>query len=727
MAGIFSSVLGIDEVGAEADFFALGGHSLLATQLVSRVRAAFGVELSLRAAFEHPTIAGLAREVEKASWSGGSAAVEKPERVPRTADLPLSFSQERLWFLQQLEPGSAAYNMPMGLELTGILRTGALAAALTEVLCRHESLRTTFVSMDGEVRQRISPPVPDVALTALPLVDLSALPEAARRPAAEGLAQWHADQGFDLEHGPLCRWLLVRLAGDRHRFLLNLHHTIADGWSLGVLSRELGELYAASLEGRPGRLPELPIQYADFACWQRRWLVDRQEEELAYWESQLGGEAASAELPTDRPRPAVQTFRGGGRRRVLSADLTARLKRFGRAESVTLFMSLLAAIQVLLARHSGEPDVAVGVPVAGRQWAETEDLIGCFLNTLVLRTDTSGQPSFLALAARVRTVTLEAYSHQSVPFEAVLARLGVRRDLSRSPLFQVLLNLLNLPATELSLPGLELRALLPVEIPSKFDMTFYMSEGDASLGINLIINLVYNADLFDAARMEDLLAQLELFLEAAVEKPEEPVAALPLVTAAMWQVLPDPAQALDGSWIGSVYELFAASAARAPERVAVIDASDTAGARTYGSLLAASRRVAGWLAAQGVRQEDPVAILAVRSAPLIEAVMGVLGAGAAFMMVDSSYPALRQLEMLRLASPRAWISFEEGTVPAEVRSWLRDAGCPGLELPAGGALAVAELAPYAAEVPEVRVGPQDVACIGFTSGSTGGPKGILGL
>ena len=311
---------------------------------------------------------------------------------------------------------------------------------------------------------------------------------------------------FDLERGPLCVWLLVRLAGERHRFLLNLHHTIADGWSIAVLARELGELYAASVEGRPGRLPELPIQYADFAHWQRRWLAERQEEELAYWESRLGGEVAAAELPTDRPRPAIQTFRGGRCQRLLSEDLTARLKRFGRAESVTLFMTLLAATQALLSRHSGEHDVAVGVPVAGRQWAETEGLIGCFLNTLVLRTDTSGQPSFRALAARVRTVTLEAYSHQSVPFEAVLARLGLRRDLSRAPLFQVLFNLLNLPAKELSLPGLELRVLMPAEVPSKLDLTFYISE-TRTRGIG--INLVYNADLFDEARMAEMLAQLE--------------------------------------------------------------------------------------------------------------------------------------------------------------------------------------------------------------------------
>ncbi|HEX3526029.1 MAG TPA: amino acid adenylation domain-containing protein, partial [Thermoanaerobaculia bacterium] len=723
VAGIFAEVLKVERVGVTEDFFALGGHSLLATQVASRVRSVFGLELPVRTVFERPTVESLAAEVAAAGVEARPAAALPLARAEREGPPPLSFSQERIWFLQQLEPGSATYNMPLQVELSGSLRCGALPAALTEVVRRHESLRTAFVVAAGVPRQRISP----ASAFPLPLVDLSALSAADGVFAAERLGREHAGMAFDLESGPLFAALLVRLSEERHRFLLNLHHTIADGWSIQVLAQELGELYAASVEGRPGRLPELPIQYADFAVWQRRWLAETQEAELAYWESRLGGEIASAELPTDRPRPAVQTFRGGRCERVLPEDLAARLKRFGREESVTLFMTLLAATQALLSRHSGESDVAVGVPVAGRRWVETEGLIGCFLNTLVLRTDTSGQPGFRALAARVRTVTLEAYSHQTAPFEAVLARLDLHRDLSRSPLFQVLFNLLNLPAAEMSLPGLEPRALMPAEVPSKLDLTFYISEVEAGIGINL----VYNADLFDAAHMEDFLAQLDLFLDQALETPEQPVTDLPLVTAAMRSVLPDPTLALDGSWIGSVYDLFAATAARAPGRTAVAHGADHAGVQTYGALLAASRCVAGWLAAQGVRRGDPVAILAVRTAPLVEAVLGVLGAGGAFVVLDAAYPALRQLEMLRLASPRAWISFaspgSEGAAPAEVLSWLREAGCACLDLPPGGAAAVEGLAPFAWEAPEVRVGPDDVACIGFTSGSTGGPKGILGL
>jgi amino acid adenylation domain-containing protein len=757
LASIWGDVLGVPRVGMEDNFFDLGGHSLLATRVVARLRTVLGVELALHQLFEAPTVAGLAREIERASRSAAGTAAPAIERAPRGADEeppPLSFAQERLWFLQQLDPSSAAYDMPCEIELVGTLHAGALIAALSAVVRRHESLRTTFASPTsggGVLSQRIAPPA---AAVALPRVDLAALPEAAGRAAAAGLARQHTDWRFDLERGPLCVWLLVRLSEQRHQFFLNLHHTIADGWSIAVLAREVGELYAAALEGRPSRLPELPIQYADYARWQRRWLVAEQETELAYWEARLAGEVASAELPTDRPRPAVQTFRGGQCRRVLPAGLTERLKRFGREESVTLFMTLLAAAQALIARHSGEPDVAVGAPIAGRQRAETEGLIGCFLNTLVLRTDTSGRPSFRELTARVRAVTLGAYAHQRVPFEAILARLGLRRDLSRAPLFQVLFNLLNLPEANLALPGIELQPLPANQVPSKLDVTFYIAELEPCIDVDL----VYNADLFDAARMDDLLAQLELFLEQALERPEAPVADLPLLTAGMRQVLPDPALALDASWMGSVYELFAAAAARAPQRTAV---AGEAGARSYGDLLLAARRVSGWLTAQGVRQGEPVAILANRAVPLVEAVLGVLGAGAAFMMLDAAYPGPRQLEMLRLACPRAWITvgppagrriaagreggarregaaaparpaLSEGvageeTVAREVRAWLRETGCPVLDLPPGGALAVADLAPFAWEATEVRVGPRDVACIGFTSGSSGGPKGILGL
>ena len=714
VAGIFAEVLGRERVGIADGFFELGGHSLLAAQVVARVRAVLGVELPVRTLFEAPTVESLAAALAELRAESVPPPAP-PARVERPGPLPLSFAQERLWFLQQLEPGSDTYNMPVAVELSGVLDRGAFAAALAGIARRQESLRTTFPLVDGAPRQWIAPS----SEVALPLVDLAALPEGLGE--AERLEREHAAQGFDLESGPLARWLLVRLGAERHRFLLSLHHTIADGWSLGVLVRELGALYGAFREGRPSPLPELPIQVADFAVWQRTRLAGTQEAQLDYWESRLGGEAAAAELPTDRPRPAVQTFRGGRLSLVLSPELTARLHGFGRGAGATLFMTLLAAWQALLARHSGEPEVTVGAPIAGRPWTETEGVIGCFLNTLALRTDTSGAPGFRELVARVRTVTLEAYAHQDVPFEAVLARLRLDRDLARSPLFQVLFNLLSLPASDLSLPGLDLRVLTPAEVPSKLDMTFYVSEAEARVWIHL----VYNADLFDEARMADLLAQLELLLAQAVERPDEPVDHLSLVTEAARAVLPDPTAPLDAGWIGGVHELFAAQAERAPERPAVVGEG---AAWSYGDLLAGSRGVAGWLAALGVRPGEPVAIWAHRSAPLVQAVQGVLLAGAAFIVLDPAYPAPRLAEMLSLAAPRAWIALEAaGAPPAEIAAWLDGTGCPALELPAGGRASLERVAGFSRDAPRRAAGPHDLACIGFTSGSTGGPKGILGL
>ena len=706
LAGVFASVLKVEQVGVTDSFFELGGHSLLAAQVVARIRTVLGVELPVRTVFEAPTVEGLAAAVAGGSWLRPAP----PVRVDRPGPLPLSFAQERLWFLQQLEPGSATYNMPVAVELSGALDRGAFAAALAGIVRRQESLRTTFPMIDGSPRQWIAPP----SSFPLPFVDLSALPDPIAE--AERLELEHAATGFDLEHGPLVRGLLVGLDTERHRFLLSLHHIISDGWSLGVLVRELGALYGAS---RP--LPELPIQVADFAVWQREQLAEKQAAQLAYWESRLGGEIAPAELPTDRPRPAVQTFRGGRQQLVLSPELTARLHGFGRGEGATLFMTLLAATQTLIARHSGETDVPVGAPIASRPWEAIEGVIGCFLNTLVLRTNLIGAPSFRELVARVRTVTLEAYAHQDVPFEAVLARLRLDRDLSRSPLFQVLFNLLSLPASDLALPGLDLRVLTPAEVPSKLDVTFYVSEAEAGVRIDL----VYNADLFDEARMADLLAQLEALLAQAVERPDEPVDHLSLVTEAARGWLPDPTAPLDAGWLGGVHELFAAQAERSPEHPAVVDGGIV---WSYSDLLAGSRGVAGWLAAHGVRPGDPVAIFAQRSAPLVQAVQGVLLAGAAFVILDPAYPAPRLAEMLRLASPRAWIALEAaGSPPEAVEAWLEEAGCPRLELPAGGRASLEIVSAFSGDAPRTPAGPHDLACIGFTSGSTGGPKGILGL
>ena len=709
LAAIWSQLLGVARVGREDSFFALGGHSLLATQMVSRVREALGVELPLRALFERPKLADLAAVVV-ASRAEGEMAQPALRPVPRAAgeELPLSFAQERLWFLDQLDPGSATYNIPVTVELAGALDAAALVAAFAAVVRRQESLRTTFVEVDGVPRQRTAPAV---SAAGLPEVDLAALPAAIGLGEAGRLGREQERQGFDLRQGPLFRALLVRLAPERHRFLLSLHHVIADGWSVGVLVGELAALYAAGREGRPSPLPELPIQYADFAAWQRGGQAGRQEADLAYWEGQLGGEVPHAELPTDRPRPASQSFRGGRRRHTLSAELTARLKSFGRETGVTLFMTLLAATQALLSRLSGEPDVAVGAPVAGRQWSETEELIGCFLNTLVLRTDTAGEPGFRELAARVRTVTLEAYAHQSVPFEAVLARLNSQRDLTRTPLFQVLFNMLNLPARQLSLPELELRMLNPAEVPSKFDMTFYLSE----TGSEVRIELVYNADLFAEARMAGVLEQLELLLAQAVERPDEPVAHLSLVTAAARGLLPDPGAALDGTGPPPLSRLFLDRARALPEQTAL---AWSGGSWTYLQLAARAQEIARALRDAGAGAGKVVAVHGSRSPGLIAALLGSFLSGGALLILDRRLAAGRLRVMIEEADPCCVLATEE---PQAEDAWLEEIAPRVLRLRTEGA------DPLAVPLPEpADPAPDDPAYVFFTSGTTGRPKAILG-
>ncbi len=712
VAGLFAEVLGVERVDPGTSFFALGGHSLLATQVVARARHLFGIELPLRAIFEAPTVSGLGARIAAAGAGGRSPGASKLTRVERSGSLPLSYAQERLWFLEQLDPGSGTYNIPVTVELSGPLDDAALVSAFAGVVRRQESLRTTFVEIDGVPHQRIAP----FSSAGLPQVDLAALPAAVVVSEAERLGWEQEGRGFDLERGPLFTGVLVRLAGDLHRFQLTLHHIIADGWSIGVLVRELGEMYAASIERRPSLLPELPIQYADFAHWQRQWLAGDRAAELAYWEARLGGEIAPAELPADRPRPAIQTFRGGRRQLVLPPDLTARLKRFGREEGVTLFMTLLAATQALLSRQSGEPDVAVGAPVAGRQWVETEGLIGCFLNTLVLRTDLSGIPSFRELVARVRTVTLEAYSNQAVPFEAVLSRLRLDRDLSRTPLFQVLFNMLNLPPAELSLPGLAVRVLTPAEAPSKFDLTFYIAEAESRVWIDL----VYNADRFDEPRITDVLAQLELLLAQGVERPEDPVAHLSLVTAAARGMLPDPGEALPEPAFPPVASLFLDREQTLPERIAL---GWSEGAWTYSQLGTRARVIARDLVAAGVGPGTVIAVHGSRSPELIASLLGVFLSGGVLLILDRGLAAGRLRVMIEEAKPRCVLSIGE---PRPEDGWLREMEPFAIvRVPAASADSVETLpGEPAMELPHPA--PDDPAYIFFTSGTTGRPKAVLG-
>ncbi|HSL81570.1 MAG TPA: amino acid adenylation domain-containing protein, partial [Thermoanaerobaculia bacterium] len=633
LAGIWSEVLGIDRVGVEEDFFRLGGHSLLAPRVVSRVRQAFGVELPLRLLFEEPTVARLARRLESAARAEQPPLVPLPRRAPaaRPEDPvvsgPLSFGQERLWLLDRLAPGSAAYNMPFALRLRGTLDAPALAASLSGGVARHESLRTRFVEGEVGPLQVVEAPRP----APLPVADLSRLAPGAREAEARRLALREAARPFDLARGPVVRSLLVRLGGEDHLLAGTVHHAVSDGWSVGVLVRELAALY------RGEELPELPVQYPDFAVWQRGWLSGAAlAREVAWWREALAGAPRALELPADRPRPPVQSHRGAVVPVRLPAPLAEELAAFARERGATLFMALLAAFQALLARLTGQDDLLVGSPVAGRNRVETEGLVGFFVNTLVLRGDLRGEPTFEELLGRVRRATLGVYGHQDLPFEKLVEELAPERDPSRAPLVQVLFVLQNAPVEALELPGLDVSLPETGFRQAKLDLGLYAAE----TGDGLDCFLEYAADLFDRTTVERLGRHLVGLTRAALAAGRRPVAELPLLSPAeRWQAVAewnDTAAAYGGP--ETLPERLAAQARRSPEAVAVVSEG---GVLTSGELSRRTARLAARPPAAGVGPEARVGVLMERSAELVVALLGTVEAGAAYVPLDPSYPAER--------------------------------------------------------------------------------------
>jgi amino acid adenylation domain-containing protein len=751
LAALWAGLLGVERVGAADEFFDLGGHSLLATRVVSAVRESFGVELPVRAVFEHPTLQALAAEVDRALRADGAAEAPPITPVPRDGGLPLSFAQERLWFVDRLEPGSPVYHMPLHYRLTGSLDADALRRALAEVVRRHESLRTSLPFTGEAPVQRIAASV-DVELPIHDLRDVA--DEAERDAAAERLIGEVSNRAFDLERGPLFRAALVRMADDEHLLVVTLHHVIADGWSIGVLWSELSAIYTAFVEGQPSPLSELPVQYGDFAQWQRGWLTgDELERQLAYWRRRLAGAPPLLELPTDRPRPAVQTYVGAEAAIHLEGADAEAIRALGRREGSTLFMVLLAAMNVVFSRLAGQDDVVIGTPIAGRTRAETEGMIGLFLNSLALRTDLSGEPTFRQLLRRVREATLEAYAHQDLPFERILEELSPERSLSHSPLFQVMLNLANFGEGDVSLPGIEVQGIVTdAALASKFDLTLYAAEGPDAIGMYL----VYNTALFDADRARIMLAQIVGVLRQAAEDAEQPIARLSLLTDDAFPVLPDPTAELSAEWRGSVPAIFAAHAARTPDALAVEDPRER---WTYADLDADTTRIAHRLISDGVAPGDVVAILGHRSAALVRALIGTMKAGAAFLVLDPAYPPARLAEYVRIARPTGFLPLvAAGEVPAEVADALRETlvsthpldirrvdsvdkeansadttqpppavlgEVASLSEPVGAPACGLESS-EAESAPAVEIGPDSLAYLSFTSGTTGKPKAVMG-
>jgi amino acid adenylation domain-containing protein len=512
LLGIFGDVLKTARVGIHDDFFELGGHSLLATQVVSRVRDVFRAGIDVWSIFEELTVARLAKKIEELMRAGEMDEAPPLARAMRGEGIPLSFAQQRLWFIDQLEPGGAAYNTPCAVRLRGGLDADALCRSLNEIIARHEVLRTCFPSKDGAPLQEIH----EFSDLQLERVDLRQMDEAERERKLQATLRAEVKRGFDLASGPLIRAKLIRMAEDEHVLMVNLHHIVSDGWSVGVIVREFTQLYEAFAQGQESPLPELEIQYADYAMWQREWLqgeaLDRQ---LHYWRKQLDG-LGILELPTDRARPAVASYRGASEPIQLSEELTQKLNQMSKREGVTLFMSLLAGFQLLLARYSGQQDIAVGTPIAGRNRRETEGLIGLFLNTLVMRVNVGGNPSVRELLARVREAALGAYAHQDLPFEKLVEEIRPERSLSHQPLFRVWFVLNNIPAQSTDLPGLRVEKIPIEDRYTKFDVMLSLSEGRKGL----IGTLRYSTDLFDRKRIKRLLSHYEYILEGMTADEE---------------------------------------------------------------------------------------------------------------------------------------------------------------------------------------------------------------
>ena len=707
LANIWASVLRIEQVGVHNNFFELGGHSLLATQVMSRVRDSLAVELQLRSLFEAPTVAELAKYIERAISHRQPTETPPLLSIPRSAEIPLSFAQTRLWFLYQLQPNSAFYNSAIALRLSGQLNVMALEKSLKTIIDRHETLRTNFTTVEGQPVQVIAS---NLNLK-LKIVNLLDIPESDREVQMQRLANIEAVQPFDLEHEPLVRVTLLQLGEVEHVFVLTLHHIICDGWSLGVLYKELATIYETLCTDKAPVLPQLPIQYADFAVWQRRWLQGEVlQAHLDYWKQQLKDAPALLELPTDRPRPVIQTYQGGYRSLALSKELSEDIALFSRRAGATLFMTLLAAFGTLLYRYTGQDDICIGTPIANRNRREIEGLIGFFVNTLVLRTDLSGNPSFKQLLSRVKEVALQAYAHQDLPFEELVEVLQPERSLSHTPLFQVMFALQNAPMLSLALPDLTVSSLTIQTGTATFDLTLSMqntSEG-------LIAEWEYNSDLFDDLTIARMARHFQTLLEAIVGNPQQPVSALPLLTEAERHQLLFEWNNTQTEYPQDkcIHQLFEEQVELRPDAVAVIFEGEKL---TYQELNARANQLAHYLQTLGVGLEVLVGICVERSLWTIIGLLGILKAGGAYVPLDPEYPTERLSFMLEDTAVQVLLTQEK-----LVKS-LPKSQAHVLCLDSDWLFTCQ----WSQENPITNVQATNLAYVIYTSGSTGRPKGVL--
>jgi amino acid adenylation domain-containing protein len=660
------------------------------------------------------------KAAQKAPEEGGLPTIPRAPRE-NLEELPLSFAQQRMWFLDQWQPGNPVYNIPAAVRLSGTLDTAAFAGALREIVRRHEALRTAFPEVDGRPVQVIAPQ-PDLNV---PLVDLGVLPEAERALEIRRLIEAEARASFDLVTGPLIRAALLRIGDREHVVLVNLHHIVADGWSVNVLIGELAAIYGAWRERRPHGLPELPIQYADFAVWQRGWLQGEElERQLGWWRERLAGMPPVLEIPADRPRPALPTFRGGRRPVRLDAELWTAVRTFSQRQGSTPFMTSLAAFLALLGRVTGQTDVAVGSPIANRNRQETEGLIGFFVNTLVLRADLGGDPGFRELVARMRETTVGGYAHQDLPFEEVVKAVTSERDLSHNPLFQVMFALHgdggsgSAAAAAPQIPGVDLSYLELSSGTAKFDFDLMAMEDRGALGGAV----EYSADLFDGPTVDRLLAWWETLLRAGLAAPERPLSELPLLGAGeLHQLLVEwNDTGVDFPRDVALQDLFAARAEADPEAPAVVTPEETV---TYRELRNRAAELAARLRALGVVPGDRVGLCVERSSSMVAGLMAIAAAGGAYVPLDPAYPAARLALMAEDARARVLITEERlaALLPIELPIELPIDGAPRLLVGTGNSEGQAGVVPF----PPATMTPELPAYVIYTSGSTGTPKGVM--
>jgi amino acid adenylation domain-containing protein len=706
LAAIWSEVLQLERVGIHDNFFELGGHSLLAARVVARIRAELKVETSLRWLFEAPTVALMVSGLDAARAIDEGQPVQRIVPSERTGSAPLSFTQQQFWLLAQAEPGSC-YNVCSALKINGPLQIQGLEQALNMIVERHEILRTNVVIDESGPVQVIAPSM----RAPFQVLDLRHLSASERETEIQRLVRSESESHFDLSDGPLLRFKVLKAGDDENVLLLTVHHLVCDGWSVGVLLQELGTLYRDACGGRSSSLPELKIQYADYALWQRERLqglwFDRQ---LDYWRKQMAGAAPMLDLPTDYARPERYSVKGAQESILLPADLSQAIGRLSRQEGATLFMTLLAAFQTLLFRYSGQEDIVVGSPVAGRSMLETEELIGSFVNTLALRADLSGKPSFREFLGRVRTVTLAAFSHQDVPFEKLVEELNPERKSNRTPLFQTMFALQNTPVGDIAIEGL---TLTPLKVPAnkaKFDLTLEVEE--EADGLRLCFE--YNSDLFLPETISRLLGHFQNLLHAIVADPAQPVTELPLLTA------PEESQILN-KWNGNrvkfpesscIQTLFEAQAEKTPEAIAIEFQGESL---TYHQLNQRANQLAHGLRKRGVGPDTLVGICVHRSFEMLVGMLGVLKAGGAYLPLDPANPTERLAFMIEDAELSLVLTQERlaDDIPvAKVNLLCLDRDWP-------------TIASESYANPSVNVGPTNLAYVIYTSGSTGNPKGVM--